>query len=186
MLGQVRDPLAPLRDAINDEGDIVVPVDPRYLGFWLTRLFGEPTTAAVKATGTITFAVNPSDGDTITLGGAVWTFVAGAPADNETQIQGTATQTVDQLVTDLNGSADVEVSKCTYARPASTQQLAIEYDVAGTGGNGFSIAASAATVSGSTLAGGGYEHVFASGADDLPSYTLEVGHPPTSCTPTSR
>jgi hypothetical protein len=26
----------PLQDVINDEGDIVVPVDPRYLGLWLT------------------------------------------------------------------------------------------------------------------------------------------------------
>ncbi len=44
VLGQGRDPLAPLQDVINDEGDIVVPVDPRYLGFWLTGLLGDPTT----------------------------------------------------------------------------------------------------------------------------------------------
>src|SRR5262245_13193274 len=37
---QGRDPLAPLQDVINDEGDIIVPVDPRYLGLWLTGLFG--------------------------------------------------------------------------------------------------------------------------------------------------
>ena len=42
VLGQGRDPLAPLQDVINDEGDIIVPVDPRYLGFWLTGLFGDP------------------------------------------------------------------------------------------------------------------------------------------------
>jgi Phage tail tube protein len=42
VLGQGRDPLAPLQDVINDEGDIVVPVDPRYLGLWLTGLFGDP------------------------------------------------------------------------------------------------------------------------------------------------
>jgi Phage tail tube protein len=29
---------------INDEGDIVVPVDPRCLGLWLTGLFGDPDT----------------------------------------------------------------------------------------------------------------------------------------------
>lgn len=44
VLGQGRDPLAPLRDAIMDEGDIVVPVDMRYLGIWLTGLLGEPDT----------------------------------------------------------------------------------------------------------------------------------------------
>ena len=44
VLGQGRDPLAPLQDVINDEGDIVVPVDPRYMGLWLTGLFGDPDT----------------------------------------------------------------------------------------------------------------------------------------------
>jgi Phage tail tube protein len=44
VLGQGRDPLAPLQDVINDEGDIVVPVEPRYLGLWLTGLFGDPDT----------------------------------------------------------------------------------------------------------------------------------------------
>jgi hypothetical protein len=44
VLGQGRDPLAPLQDVINNEGDIVVRVDPRYLGLWLTGLFGDPDT----------------------------------------------------------------------------------------------------------------------------------------------
>jgi len=44
VLGQGRDPLAPLQDVINDEGDIVVPADPRHLGLWLTGLFGDPDT----------------------------------------------------------------------------------------------------------------------------------------------
>ncbi len=42
VLGQGRDPLAPLQDVINDEGDITVPMDPRYLGLWLAGLFGDP------------------------------------------------------------------------------------------------------------------------------------------------
>ncbi len=44
VLGQGRDPLAPLQDVINDEGEVVAPLDPRYLGIWLTGLFGDPTT----------------------------------------------------------------------------------------------------------------------------------------------
>lgn len=44
VLGQGRDPLAPLQDVINDEGEIVAPMDPRYLGIWLTGLFGDPAT----------------------------------------------------------------------------------------------------------------------------------------------
>jgi hypothetical protein len=35
--------LAPLQDAITNEGEIVEPVDPRYHDFWLTGLFGDPT-----------------------------------------------------------------------------------------------------------------------------------------------
>jgi hypothetical protein len=31
-------------DQRDTEGDIVVPVDPRYLGLWLTGLFGDPDT----------------------------------------------------------------------------------------------------------------------------------------------
>ena len=177
VLGQGRDPLAPLQDVINDEGDIVVPVDPRYLGFWLTGLFGDPTSSAVAATGYIDFAANPSDGDTITLGGTVWTFVSGVPTGDETQIQTTATQTIDQLVTDLNASADVNIDDATYSRPASTQRLQVTFDTAGTAGNAFTLAASTATASGSTLTGGGSSHVFVSGTDVLPSYSIEVGMP---------
>lgn len=44
VLGYGRDPLPPFQDVITDEGDIVVPVDPRYLGLWLTGLFGRPDT----------------------------------------------------------------------------------------------------------------------------------------------
>jgi len=42
VLGQGRDPLAPLRDVIMVEGDITIPIDPVYLGIWLTGLFGDP------------------------------------------------------------------------------------------------------------------------------------------------
>src|SRR5690606_20172712 len=59
----------------------------------------------------------------------------------------------------------------------STQTLVIGFDTAGPSGNGFTIAASAASVSSPTLIGGGYSHVWKSGADDIPSYTIEVGHP---------
>ena len=176
VLGQGRDPYAPLQDAIMDEGEIVVPVDPRYIGIWLTGLFGDPTSSPAAAAGYIDFAVNPSDQDTITLDGTDWTFVSGTPTGDETQIQATATQTIDQLITDLNASTDANISDATYSRAAGTQRLLVTHDTAGTAGNVFTLVASAAMVSGSTLTGGGYSHVFASGDDVLPSYTIEVGH----------
>ena len=177
VLGQGRDPYAPLQDVIMDEGEIVVPVDPRYIGLWLTGLFGDPASSAVAATGYIDFAVNPSDGDTVTIGGTVWTFVSGAASGDETQIQTTATQTIDRLVTDLNASTDTDIAEVTYSRPAGTQQLLVNHDTAGATGNAFALAASAAMVSGPTLTGGGDSHIFTSGDDVLPSYTIEVGHP---------
>ena len=129
------------------------------------------------ATGTIAFTVNPSPGDTITLNGTVWTFVSGTASGDETEIQASLEDTLDQLVSDLNASADPEIATCTYSRPTGTQTLAIAFDTAGPTGNAFTIAASAATVSAATLTGGGYAHVWESGADDIPSYTIEVGHP---------
>jgi hypothetical protein len=177
LLGRGRNAQDPYRGLITDEGQIEIPFDLRGTGFWLTGLFGDPVTTAVKATGLIAFAANPSAGDTITLNGTLWTFVSGTPSGNETEIQGTAVQTLDQLVVDLNASGDAEVAKCTYSRPTSTQTLAIEFDTAGPTGNSFALAASAATVSAATLTGGGYAHVWESGADDIPSFTVEIGHP---------
>lgn len=177
LLGRGRNAQDPYRGLITDEGQIDIPLDLRGTGFWLTGLFGDPVTTAVKATGSIAFVTNPSAGDTITLNGTIWTFVSGPPSGDETQIQATVTQTVDQLFADLNASVDAEVSKCTYSRPTGTQTLAIEFDTAGPSGNGFTIAASAASISGPTLTGGGHAHVWESGADDIPSYTVEIGHP---------
>jgi hypothetical protein len=177
LLGRGRNAQDPYRGLVTDEGQLEIPLDLRGTGFWLTGLFGDPVTTAVAATGWIAFAVNPSPGDTITLNGTVWSFVSGTPSAGETQIQGTLIQTLDALVDDLNASADVEIAKCTYARPTGTETLAIAFDTAGPTGNSFTLASSAATVSGLTLTGGGHAHVWESGADDIPSYTIEIGHP---------
>jgi hypothetical protein len=43
LLGNGRDPYAPVKDAIDVDGDIVVPVCANSLGYWLKGLFGAPT-----------------------------------------------------------------------------------------------------------------------------------------------
>lgn len=44
ILGFGRDPTAPLRDALNADGEVVIPMDVEALGFWLKALLGQPTT----------------------------------------------------------------------------------------------------------------------------------------------
>lgn len=44
LLGYGRDPLAPIKDAVTADGDVVVPLDAEAFGFWLKAAFGEPVT----------------------------------------------------------------------------------------------------------------------------------------------
>jgi hypothetical protein len=53
LLGYGRDPLAPIKDALTADGDVVVPIDANGFGFWLKGAFGAPT-ATGTAPGPIT------------------------------------------------------------------------------------------------------------------------------------
>ena len=55
LLGYGRDPLAPIKDAVTADGDVVVPIDAEAFGFWLKAAFGVPTTSGV-APGPFTHA----------------------------------------------------------------------------------------------------------------------------------
>lgn len=44
LLGQGRDPLAPIKDAVTADGDVVVLIDVENFGLWLKAAFGQPTT----------------------------------------------------------------------------------------------------------------------------------------------
>ena len=44
LLGYGRDPLAPIKDAVTADGNVVVPIDAQGFGVWLKAAFGEPTT----------------------------------------------------------------------------------------------------------------------------------------------
>ena len=45
LLGYGRDPLAPIKDAVTADGDVVVPIDAEAFGFWLKAAFGDPVTS---------------------------------------------------------------------------------------------------------------------------------------------
>ncbi|MDP1669699.1 phage tail tube protein [Phaeovulum sp.] len=47
LLGFGRDPLAPIKDAVTVDGDVVVPIDAEGFGFWLKAAFGAPITTGV-------------------------------------------------------------------------------------------------------------------------------------------
>lgn len=178
LLGGGRDPERPQRGAIDVTGSAEVPVDQRLIGYWLKGLLGDPdTSTVVGARGFIEFPANPVNSDTITLDGTVWTFVAAAPAADETLIGADLATTLATLVTDLNASADPQVVEATYS--TFGDRLAIDHDTADATGDSFTLAASDpnATLSGATLAGGGQtRHEFRSGGATLPSLTVEVEH----------
>ncbi len=116
----------------------------------IAGLCSNATSAA--ATGTITFAVNPSANDTITLNGTAVTFVAAGATGNQVDIGADLASTLTALQTFLAASADAQISKCNYS--ASTTVLTVTNKTAGFAGNSFTLAASAATVSSATLTGG--------------------------------
>jgi hypothetical protein len=47
LLGYGRDPLAPIKDAVTVDGDVVVPIDAQAFGIWLKAAFGEPETTGI-------------------------------------------------------------------------------------------------------------------------------------------
>jgi len=178
LLGRGRNAQDPYRGLVTDEGQLEIPLDLRGTGFWLTGLFGDPVTSAVAASGTISFGSQPASGSTLTLNGVVCTFVATTPGSQEIEIGGTVESTVANAAAALEASVDPQVAEASYAANGAT--LSITHATPGPAGNAFTLAASASsngTVSGPTLTGGGHAHVWDSGADAIPSYTVEIGHP---------
>jgi hypothetical protein len=179
LLGYGRDPLPPVKDAITADGEVVVPIDVRFLGIWLKALFGDPDTTPVAATGAIVFSGQPAPGSIITVNGKAITFVASSPGTDDIEVGATLPDTLNNARVALNGHADTGIDDATYTDD-DTATLIITHDTVGPGGNAFTLAASAnsnGTVSGPTLSGGGYSHVYVSGGYDLPSLALEVGMP---------
>ncbi len=180
LLGRGRNAQDPYRGLITDEGRIEIPLDLRGIGFWLTGLFGDPTTTPIKASGSIAFSGQPAPNSTITLGGVPWTFVSGTPTGNQTLVGADLDATLTALASDLNASVNSEIARCSYTANPAHDRMEIQFDIGGTAGSAFMLAASAAstgTVSAAMLTGGGWQHEWLSGAESLPSYSIEIGHP---------
>ena len=176
LLGRGRNAQDPYRGLVTDEGQLEIPFDLQGTGWWMTALFGDPQTTSQAAAGRITFADNPVPGDTLTLNGVAWTFVAGVASGDETEIGATLADTLTALAADLNVATDPAISVASYTVEDDTT-LTITHDATGPDGNAFTLDASFAQRSAPTLTGGGYRHVWRSGADSIPSFLIEIGHP---------
>lgn len=108
--------------------------------------------ANTRSGATLTGGADAITGDTITLGGQAVTFTAGTAGANQVQVAGTLALTLAALAAALNASTDTNISKCSYS--ASATVLTITDKTGGVAGNSFTIAASAASASGSVLSGG--------------------------------
>lgn len=122
------------------------------------------TTGGTVASGTITIATNPSNGDTIIVNGVTVTFKTSATSAYEVTLGATAAATATALAAALNASTDPAIAAAQYS--AASAVVTVTYGaklfgsagLKGTDGNAFTIATGTAgakvTVSGATLTGG--------------------------------
>lgn len=110
------------------------------------------------ATGTMTIATNPTNGQTVVIGGKTITFKTASPvaSNNEVLIGATPSATASNLKDFLNANADAVLKN--LAATVAAAVVTISYGQKGVAGNAVTLATGTAgasvTVSGATLTGG--------------------------------
>lgn len=114
--------------------------------------------APPTASGWVNFAANPTAGSSsIVIDGTSIAFVSGTPVGNQVQVGVDLAHTLQNLLTFVQGSTDVNLVKMTYALPnVQTGKFYIVSQLTGTAGDAYTLVGTGTgiTVSGATLAGG--------------------------------
>lgn len=91
-----------------------------------------------KATGGYTFALNPSDTDTIDFNGVTFNFLdTVVDPTTDIDIKATLALTMVELANVLNASVDADVAKATYT--ATATGITVTFDEPGTAGNAYTL-----------------------------------------------
>lgn len=101
--------------------------------------------AWVKPSGSFTFGVNPTAGDTFTINGRVYTFRAAASLDTEITIGANLTATLVAAAVVLNADTDGRVSSCTYTSDATHILISADFPGKAFNSTYFVLSASVAT-----------------------------------------
>jgi hypothetical protein len=104
----------------------------------------EVTSGGAYAYGQIVFTQNFTAGDTVTIGGTVFTCMASGAAGNQFDVGVSLTLSLDSLVTVLNASTVPAVAVATDSKVSTTTLKAI-YDTRTTVGNALTLAATVAS-----------------------------------------
>ena len=114
-----------------------------------------PAITAEQASGSIIFNANPGIGSTLVFNTTgVVDFISGTTSGLHVHRGANLSETLNELLTVLNGSNDAEIERCTYALIGGT--LTIVHDDPGVSGNGWLMTGTVtdAEFSGSHLDGG--------------------------------
>lgn len=156
-----------------EDGWVLVASDPssvivrpaEYHPWWVAVTDGvaPPSEAAVKAAGSVVFAGQPSDTETVTIGSITYTFVSALAVANDVLIGADAAATRNNLVAAINGAAGVGVTYGTgtvanadVTAQASGADAALAAAAAGPDGNDLAISEAATNVTVTGFAGGAW------------------------------
>ena len=109
-----------------------------------------------KATGSITYAGNLTEGDTVTINGVEFTAVSTDAGEGEFEVDQTLSATLDNLVAAIGDLDDARLDAVVVTKNAGSTGIDVVAAEVGAAGNNITLAAegSSPTVSGPKLTGG--------------------------------